>query len=208
MADGARERDDSEKRARAWDETYREAKPGDLPWDAGGPDPELVSLIESGNFHIGRAVDLGCGPGHDAIYLRRKGFNVTAVDIAPAAIELARRNAAEAGVSGIDFKVCDALFIRDPHGSYTFANDRGCFHGLPPDRRTDYVKMARKLLLPRGHLFLRTFSRNQPEGPGPYRFSREELESYFVPLFAVMDFKEGESGKNRRRLNFCLLRKI
>ena len=27
-----------------------------------GPDPELVHLIESGKFHVGRAIDLGCGP--------------------------------------------------------------------------------------------------------------------------------------------------
>ena len=59
-------------------------------------------------------------------------------------------------------------------------------------------KAGAQALLPRGHLFLRTFSRNQPAGPGPYRFSREELESYFVPLFAMMEFKEGEFGWPRR----------
>jgi SAM-dependent methyltransferase len=178
-------------------------------WDSGGPDSELMRLIESGKIPIERAIDLGCGSGHDAIYLRQQGFNVTAVDISSSAVEIAKENAKKAGVKGIDFRVCDALFIKDPHGSFTFINDRGCFHSLPPASRSSYVSLVRKLLLPRGHLFLRTFSKLESGGPGPYHFSEEELAAYFVPCFAVMEFKEGEFGvKQRRRLSVCLLRKI
>ncbi len=203
------EREDQSGSAKEWEDTYRNAGPDDLPWDAGGPDPELVGLVESGKMEIGRAIDLGCGPGHDAIYLRRQGFNVTAVDIAPSAIDLARSNAGKAGVGEIDFRVCDAFFLADPPGSFTFVNDRGCFHNLPVGRRSDYVALVRKLLLPRGHLFLRTFSDREPPGPGPCRVSEAEIRSCFVPLFAIMDFKEKEGGARvRHRFNIVLLRKI
>jgi hypothetical protein len=41
-----------------WDAVYRDLKPEDLPWNAGGPDPDLVRLVESGAVPIGRAIDL------------------------------------------------------------------------------------------------------------------------------------------------------
>lgn len=45
------------------------------------------------------AIDVGCGPGHYAIALAKAGAgSVLGVDFAPAMIDLARRNAAAAGV--------------------------------------------------------------------------------------------------------------
>jgi SAM-dependent methyltransferase len=192
-----------------WNELYRDLKPEDLPWNAGGPDSELVRLVESGAIPVGRAIDIGTGPGHDAIYLAQKRFKVLAIDIAPAAIELARANAKTAGTgAAIDFRLEDVLKLSSPAGSATFVNDRGCFHVLRAEDRQTYVGRVADVLFPKGLLFLRTFSEAEPPGPGPYRFTRKELEDAFSPRFDVVEFKEGVfEGPRKPKAHLCLFRK-
>lgn len=59
------------------------------PWDAGARE-KLVVLVESGRIKPCRTIDLGCGTGANAIYLARKGVEVTGVDYAEASIEKSR----------------------------------------------------------------------------------------------------------------------
>ena len=55
-----------------------------------------------------RILDLGCGKGFLAIALAHRGSNVTAIDISPKSVELAKLRAEEAGVADkIDFRVMD-----------------------------------------------------------------------------------------------------
>ncbi|HZE34083.1 MAG TPA: class I SAM-dependent methyltransferase [Actinoallomurus sp.] len=72
-----------------WDGRYRES---DRIW-SGNPNTVLVREVEG--MAPGRALDLGCGEGADAIWLARRGWRVTAVDISGVALERAARNAAE-----------------------------------------------------------------------------------------------------------------
>ena len=65
---------------------------GTPPW-VGQARPELVELVESGELLPGRAIDLGCGEGDNAIFLAQHGFQVTAVDFSPAAIDKAKAKA-------------------------------------------------------------------------------------------------------------------
>src|SRR5688572_12522126 len=69
-----------------------------MPWEI-GPRAELVALVSDGRLRPGRAVDLGCGTGANAVFLARHGFDVTGIDFAPAGLAKARAAAARAGVS-------------------------------------------------------------------------------------------------------------
>jgi SAM-dependent methyltransferase len=193
----------------SWDAVYRDLKPEDLPWNAGGPDPDLIRLVESGKIPVGRAIDLGAGPGHDAIYLAQQKFKVLAVDIAPTAINLAKANAKAAGMSvAIDFRVQDVLKLSSPAGTATFVNDRGCFHVLAPHDRQLYIDRVAGVLAPGGLIFLRTFSEHEPPGPGPHRFTRKELEDLFSPKFQFLEFNEGVfAGPAKPKAYLCLLQK-
>lgn len=192
-----------------WDAVYRDLPPEELPWNAGGPDSELVRLVDSGKIPVGRAIDLGTGPGHDAIFLAQRGFRVLALDIAPRAIELAKRNAERANIlKKIDFRVEDALRLSSPGSSATFVNDRGCFHVLSPDERETYIGAVCKVLIPGGLLFLRTFSDEEPPGPGPCRFTQKELEGLFSSRFDFLEFKAGIfEGPRKPKAYLCLLGK-
>lgn len=76
-----------------WDGLYSERN---QVW-SGKPNAVLVREIET--VAPGRALDLGCGEGADALWLAERGWTVTGVDISAVALERAARHAREAGLS-------------------------------------------------------------------------------------------------------------
>jgi SAM-dependent methyltransferase len=79
--------------ANEWDARYSEQ---DALW-SGRPNGRLVA--EVAGLTPGRALDVGCGEGADAIWLARGGWTVTAVDISEVALGRAREAADLAGVA-------------------------------------------------------------------------------------------------------------
>jgi SAM-dependent methyltransferase len=124
-----------------------------VPFFAAKPDENLVSYLERGLVSPGRALDLGCGPGRNALHLAAAGFSVDAVDLSPAAIEWARERAGDAEVRFL----CGDAFTLDL-GEYDFVYDSGCFHHLPPHRRVSYLSLLDRCLKPGGHLGLACFA--------------------------------------------------
>ena len=74
-----------------WDELYRSR--GSV-W-SGEPNESLVKYVSG--LPAGTALDVGCGEGADAIWLARRGWRVTAVDISSVALERATNSATQAG---------------------------------------------------------------------------------------------------------------
>jgi len=70
--------------ASAWDERYRSKA---RLW-SGKPNPQLVR--EARGLRPGKALELGCGEGADAIWLAQQGWSVTAVDVSSVALARAR----------------------------------------------------------------------------------------------------------------------
>ncbi len=61
--------------------------------------PNAVLVTEVSGLKPGRALDLGCGEGADAIWLAEQGWAVTAVDISSVALGRAAEHAKDAGVA-------------------------------------------------------------------------------------------------------------
>jgi SAM-dependent methyltransferase len=76
----------------AWDSRYAE---NEHIW-SGKPNEALVAEVSE--LRPGRALDLGCGEGADAVWLAKQGWDVTAVDISSVALGRAAAHATEAGV--------------------------------------------------------------------------------------------------------------
>src|SRR6267154_361279 len=88
---------------RSWDERYRSGERAAEDIEA-APTPLLVET--SKRLTPGRALDLACGSGRNALWLAAQGWSVTAVDGAPAAIEILRKRAGERGLQ-VDARVAD-----------------------------------------------------------------------------------------------------
>jgi SAM-dependent methyltransferase len=141
-----------------WDGFYADrSRP--VPFFVAKPDENLVSYAERGLIAPGRALDLGCGPGRNALHLARLGFQVDAVDLSPAAVAWAEDRAREAGAD-IRFHRGDAfaLAATELSGPYDLIYDSGCFHHLPPHRRVSYLALLDRALAPGGHLALTCFA--------------------------------------------------
>lgn len=79
-----------------WDERYAQTQVSGRIW-TGDPNHALVG--EVGGLPPGRALDVGCGEGGDALWLAGHRWQVTAFDPSRVALERARAAAAEAGAS-------------------------------------------------------------------------------------------------------------
>ena len=143
---------------RWWDGFYQDRdKP--IPFFANRPDENLAGYLARGLIRPGRVLELGCGPGRNAVFLAGQGFEVDAVDLSPAAVDWARERAAEAGVD-VRFHCGDAFALTDTEltGPYDLVYDSGCFHHLPPHRRISYLQLLDRVLAPGGHLGLVCFA--------------------------------------------------
>ncbi|WP_405856141.1 class I SAM-dependent methyltransferase [Streptomyces sp. NBC_00090] len=149
-----------------WDGFYADRdKP--VPFFVAKPDENLVSYVERGLLPAGggRALDLGCGPGRNALYLASLGYEVDAVDLSATAIGWAQERAAEASAKGardVRFVCGDAfagaLDTALDGGPYDLVYDSGCFHHLPPHRRVSYLALLDRALAPGGHFALTAFA--------------------------------------------------
>ncbi|MFE4047835.1 class I SAM-dependent methyltransferase [Streptomyces sp. YIM B13518] len=142
-----------------WDDFYADrSRP--VPFFAARPDENLVSCVERGLITGSRALDLGCGPGRNALYLAARGFEVDAVDLSPAAVDWARERARETGTRGVRFHRGDvfALTSTELTGPYDLVHDSGCFHHLPPHRRISYLALLDRVLAPGGAFALTCFA--------------------------------------------------
>ena len=158
-----------------------------LLWHRAASAPPEQALDEL-KVHEGRALDLGTGPGTQAIQLAQRGFDVTATDLSEAAIRLARAKAETQGLA-IRWQQDDILSSRLT-GLFDLVFDRGCFHVFPSERRQNYISTVAGLLKPGGFFFLKCFSQLQPGTQGPNRFTPAQIQSIFSSGLQVRSVSE------------------
>jgi len=159
-----------------------------MPWFHPGLDPDLRRALESMGIASGRALDLGTGPGTQAIALAERGFAVTATDISATAIAKARRRARKKGLA-IEFRE-DDIVRSTIEERFDLVLDRGCFHVLAPRDRTRYIRAVAPLVAPGGHLFLKCFSHRETREEGPYRFTPAQVRELFGSRFSILSIEE------------------
>ncbi|OLC91243.1 MAG: hypothetical protein AUI92_08210 [Thaumarchaeota archaeon 13_1_40CM_3_38_6] len=163
-----------------WDILYRQ-NVKILPWYSEKLDADLENEIKQRKITKGRFLDLGTGPGTQAIQLANMGFVVTGTDLSENAIQKARK------LDGtINFMVDDILDSKLEKNSFDYILDRGCFHVLPNDIWNQYCKKICEILDENGLFFLKCFSiKEKMLTYGPYRFSEQDLRNIFGKDFVI-----------------------
>jgi SAM-dependent methyltransferase len=174
-----------------WQQEYEN---GHTPWDKNAPAPALIDFLqERGPLH-GRVLVPGCGTGSDLVPLAEAGAGqVVGLDIAPLAVEAARKRFAGLGLTNASAELAD-LFndcARPPlAGAFDAVWEHTCYCAIPPERRPDYVAAVAAALKP-GGLLLGVFFLNpwdpdedQDQGP-PFRSTEESLDASFGGAFEL-----------------------
>ncbi len=178
--------------ALGWQARYEESAAEELPWFHAGLDSDIADALAELGLSGGDALDIGCGPGTQAVALAKLGFRVTATDVAPAAIHGAKQRAEAAGVT-IDFRSGDATTMQLA-GAFDLIIDRGVMHCFTdPEQRHRYVNRIRDWLKPDGVLLLKCFSHEETREQGPpCRFSPDDLRGFFAEGFAPPTIREAQ----------------
>jgi SAM-dependent methyltransferase len=156
-----------------WDASYRD---GPAPWDIGRPQPAVVRVAVAGGF-AGAVLDAGCGTGENALHVAALGLPVLGVDVAEAALAVAREKARERGIEA-EFAAADALELERLGRRFDTVLDVGLFHTFDRDERPRYVAGLASVTEPGGTLYVLCFSDDGPD-PGPHPVSEDELRAAF-----------------------------
>ena len=168
-----------------WQERYQQER----VWSA-DPNPWLVELV--GGIEPGTSCDVGCGEGTDAVWLAERGWQVSALDFAPAALERGRQAAQHRGVADlIQWHEVDLAKWEPPTQKYDLVSVQ-FFHAEPAIRELVHRKAwqaTRGTLLIAGHDIS-----NATEGhrgpPAPVLYSAENVLSCIEDPAAIVQLSE------------------
>jgi SAM-dependent methyltransferase len=154
-----------------------------VPWADRVPNPWLVAWLRTfgASPTRRRCLVVGCGLGDDAEALASAGFDVTAFDVSPTAIQEARRRFPR---SGVDYVISDVLHPPESWlAAFDLVFEAFTLQVLPPDARRKAQESIAGYVALGGRLFVvcRMREASEPVGEIPWPLTREELE-YFATL--------------------------
>nr|BBH87046.1 methyltransferase type 12 [Thermosporothrix sp. COM3] len=177
-----------------------------IQWADMVPNPGLLEWLEREEVHGEgrRALVVGCGLGDDAEELARRGFEVTAFDISPTAIEWCQRRFPD---SRVTYVVADALKL--PEGwqrRFDFLFEAYTLQVLPPEARQTAARNLASCLAEGGILLVicRGRSPEDPEGDMPWPLTAGELQVFLEAGLSETQFEEyfEESSVRRFRVTY------
>jgi SAM-dependent methyltransferase len=191
---------------------YAEAR-GDrtaIPWDHGQPSPALVNWLNAVAPTLvrcgARVAVVGCGLGHDAHELVRRGYEVTAFDCSPTAVQWARRLYPACAGSFHHADLFD-LPARWRH-RFDLVVEVNTVQALLPEQRPAALQALGSLISPHGRLLVVCRGTRQPaaldDGP-PWPLTERELsevttQAGLLPEGPISAFQDG--GELRMRAVF------
>lgn len=156
-------------------------KPEDLLWHCATPSRLLVDAIHQ-RRKPGTALDLGCGAGIYAVYLAKRGYDVTGLDFIPKALEMAEDTAKREGVK-INWVEAD-LLEWPSRTQFDLILDSGTLHNISSRHLANYKQQLLRWLKPDSDYILSHWGKRHAfdwRPIGPRRRTRDQLRQLFAP---------------------------
>ena len=172
-----------------WNERYRLRE---RPEEDLGAAPTPLVVATASKLVPGRALDLACGAGRNALWLVEHGWDVTAVDGAPTAIEILKTRAAERGVK---IKTVIADLEKD---EFEIEPARWDMVAMCYYLQRNLFGPAKSGVAPGGILISIVHLVGPGEENGPHRLRPGELEKYFAG-WEILHRYEGQPNDSAHR---------
>ena len=163
-----------------WDERFEREF---TPWDRGGVPEQLRGFVERSQRRT--VLIPGCGAAYELVYFCDAGWEATAIDFSPAAVERAR--AITGQWSG---RVVEAdFFAYQPPPGLDMMYERAFLCALPRAMWPDVARRWAQLLPPGGVLAGYFFFDDAPKGP-PFGIGRDALDALLLGDFECVEDAE------------------
>jgi len=190
-----------------WDLQYREGTP---PWETGRPAAELVGLVEEGRLKPCPTLELGCGTGANAVYLAKRGFEVTAADCSPTAIERARTRAQRQGAL-LRIVLDDVFDFVGTCGCFDLVFDVGFYHFVRRVELSRFLDLLWRVTYPGSYYFTLAGNAGEQAEGGPPQVSEEEIRGELGRLFELIQLHPSRLESPCREEGYlgwsCLMRR-
>ena len=155
---------------------------GKTPWDFGGVPSALKSFLE--RFSVpGRILIPGCGSGYEIQAFHAAGYDVSAIDFSPAAVEQAKR---VLGVLAERIILGDFFTYDFGQTRFDLIYERTFLCSMTPSRWPEYVDRMADLLVPGGRLIgVFLYGQSPPSGP-PFPITDAEAQKLFKKRFQIL----------------------
>lgn len=183
-----------------WNKFYTNRDKG-IPFFKNAPDENLVDYIQNNIITPSKTLEIGCGPGRNAIFLAKNKFIVDAIDFSDTSIEWARERTEEVAVT-VNYQCVSLFDYNASDNTYEFIYDSGVLHHIKPHRRFEYLKKVWKLLKPEGYFGLVCFNLKGGANisdfdvyrdysmKGGLGFSEYKLKEVLNPFFEIIELRE------------------
>ncbi|XZF61022.1 MAG: class I SAM-dependent methyltransferase [Gloeotrichia echinulata DVL01] len=173
---------------------YSQAKGDDtkIPWADMTPNPNLVQWLDEHNIQgQGKtALIIGCGLGDDAEELYQRGFNVTAFDISPSAIEWCKNRFPH---SYINYIVADLLNPpAEWNQAFDFILESYTLQSLPPSLSSQAISLIADFIAPEGILLIICRGRDIADelGTVPYPLIKDDVMKFVDTGLSLINFED------------------
>jgi tellurite methyltransferase len=172
-----------------WNKRYRLRERPAEDLDA-APTPLLVETAAS--LAPGKALDLACGAGRNALWLAEHGWEVTAVDGAPAAIEILRTRATDCGLK------INALVADLEKGGFEIELSQWDLVAMCYYLQRNLFEPAKRGVAPGGILISIVHMTEPGEEDSPHRLRPGQLKQYFAG-WEILHRREGKANDSAHR---------
>ncbi|WP_017556218.1 class I SAM-dependent methyltransferase [Nocardiopsis baichengensis] len=175
--------------AQAWDDRYS----SEDRLFSGNPNGVLIAEVEG--LAPGRALDLGCGEGADAVWLAERGWHVTAVDISQVALDRAAEAAgADGAAEGLGDRIAwtraDLTAEPPPPGPFDLVSAQ--YFPLPKEEGHAALKALLAAVAPGGTLL---YVGHHIEDLGPQQWREVDPTDYYWPADVAEVLKAMPDGE-------------